>query len=189
MITRWLRALLFAAALPLIAHADAIDVKNVTFGPGEDGFVVNADFGVGLSAALEEALNSGVALHFVVEFELERPRWYWFNEKEASERLQLRLRYHALSGQYRVARESLYQNFFSLADALRAIGTVRDWTVIERERIKPGQNYLAQVRMRLDTAQLPKPFQVSALTNREWALASEWKRFAVNSGAEERPSR
>ena len=34
--------------------------------------------------------------------------------------------------------------------------------------------------MRLDTAQLPKPFQVNALTNREWTLSSEWKRFRFN---------
>ena len=34
--------------------------------------------------------------------------------------------------------------------------------------------------MRLDTAQLPKPFQVSALANREWTLASPWKRWDVN---------
>jgi len=186
---RLLFALLLATTMPLAAFADTIDVKNVTFGPAEDGFVVNADFGVGLSTALEEALNSGVALHFLVEFELERPRWYWFNEKEASERLQLGLRYHALSRQYRVSRGSLYQNFFSLTDALRAIGTVRDWTVIERERVKPGQNYVASVRMRLDSGQLPKPFQVSALTNREWALASDWKRLTVNSSPEELPAR
>jgi hypothetical protein len=34
--------------------------------------------------------------------------------------------------------------------------------------------------MRLDTAQLPKPFQVSALANREWTLASPWRRWEVN---------
>jgi hypothetical protein len=34
--------------------------------------------------------------------------------------------------------------------------------------------------MRLDTAQLPKPFQVSALANREWNLASGWKRWPVD---------
>ncbi len=176
--------LLLAATIPLAALADTIEVKNVVLKPAEDGFVVNADFGVGLSNALEEALNSGVALHFVVEFELDRPRWYWFNAKEAFDRLQLGLRYHALSGQYRVSRGSLYQNFFSLTEALRAMGTVRDWTVVDRERLKPGQSYIASLRMRLDTAQLPKLFQVSALTNREWALASDWKRVTVIAAEE-----
>jgi hypothetical protein len=31
--------------------------------------------------------------------------------------------------------------------------------------------------MRLDPAQLPKPLQLSALTNRELRLESPWKRF------------
>jgi hypothetical protein len=35
--------------------------------------------------------------------------------------------------------------------------------------------------MRLDTALLPKPFQVSALTGRELQLESHWKRFIVHS--------
>jgi len=180
-------ALLLAAVLPLAAFADTIEVKTASFKSGDDGFVLNADFGFGLSNSLEEALNSGVTLHFVVEFELDRQRWYWFNAKEAFERLSLRLRYHALSGQYRVSRGSFYQNFFSLTEALRAVGTVRNWTVVDRERIKPGQNYIASVRMRLDTAQLPKLFQVSALTNREWALSSEWKRLAVTAPEEPAP--
>ena len=31
--------------------------------------------------------------------------------------------------------------------------------------------------MRLDVAQLPKAFQINALTSREWTLESEWKKF------------
>ena len=168
------------------AFADPIEVKNVSFAVGEEGFVFNADFALDLSPRLEQALNSGVALHFVVEFELLRPRWYWFDEKLAAERLQFRLIYHALSRQYRVSRGSLYQNFFSLTEALRTIGTVRNWIVAER--VKPDEKYIASARMRLDTAQLPKPFQVSALTDREWTLASEWARVAVNAGGVERPA-
>jgi len=30
------------------------------------------------------------------------------------------------------------------------------------------------VRMRLDTSQLPRPFQINALTNRDWTLSSDW---------------
>jgi len=33
------------------------------------------------------------------------------------------------------------------------------------------------VRMKLDVNQLPKPFQVSALTSHEWQLASDWDRW------------
>jgi hypothetical protein len=42
-------------------------------------------------------------------------------------------------------------------------------------------DYEAAVRMRLDTALLPKPFQLSALTGRDLQLESPWKRFIVRS--------
>jgi hypothetical protein len=31
--------------------------------------------------------------------------------------------------------------------------------------------------MRLDVAQLPKPFQVNALNNSDWRLSSDWIEF------------
>ena len=49
--------------------------------------------------------------------------------------------------------------------------------MLERDQVSPERSYEAGVRMRLDTAQLPKPFQLTAITNRDWALASDWKRF------------
>ena len=123
-------------------------------------------------------MNSGVSLTFVVEFELTRPRWYWFDEKTASERLQIKLSYNPLLRQYRLSTGALHQNFSSLADAMRTLSRVRSWQVMERDRVRPEAMYIASVRMRLDTAQLPKPFQLSALTNRDWNLSSEWRRQA-----------
>jgi hypothetical protein len=35
--------------------------------------------------------------------------------------------------------------------------------------------------MRLDVNQLPKPFQVNAITSREWTLASDWREVAVTA--------
>ena len=176
-----LLALALVAAAPGGALGDAIEVNRVTLVQSEEALLVNADFELDLSARLEEALNHGISLYFVVEFELVRPRWYWFDEKAASEKLVLRLVYHALSRQYRVSRGALFQNFTSLAEALRTLGTVRNWAVVERERLKADENYLASLRVRLDTGQLPKLFQVSALTNRELTLASDWKRLAFTS--------
>jgi len=31
------------------------------------------------------------------------------------------------------------------------------------------------LRLRLDITQLPRPFQISALGNKDWSLSSEWK--------------
>ncbi|NUM88210.1 MAG: DUF4390 domain-containing protein, partial [Bdellovibrionales bacterium] len=50
---------------------------------------------------------------------------------------------------------------------------------VEAGVLHKGEDYRAQTRMRLDISQLPKPFQVNALTNRDWNLASDWRAVAV----------
>jgi len=174
----WIGAAL--ALLPPAARADGIEVRAARLEPAAEGWQLAADFGLTLPARLEEAVNRGVMLHFVVEFELIRPRWYWFDESVASATLTYRLSYHALTRQYRLALSGIAQSFPELSDALGVMSRVRGWRVLEPDQARPGAQYEAQVRLRLDTAQLPKPFQVHALTNREWTLSSEWKRFRFN---------
>lgn len=160
------------------ARADNIEVRQVDLESTEERYLLRADFGFELSPRLEEALSNGVSLSFLVEFELTRPRWYWFDEKMTSGKMELRLSYFPLAQQYRISNGTLHQSFATLAEALRALGRVRGWPVLERDSVENGRRYLGSVRMRLDTGQLPKPFQVSAVTDREWTLASEWHRFA-----------
>jgi hypothetical protein len=166
-----------AAGLVASALAQPIQVNNAGLAIAETRYFLNADFQLELNAPLREALNNGVSLGFLVEFELTRPRWYWFNEKTASEKLELRLSYLPLAQQYRLSSGTLHQNFPTLAEALEALGRVHGWAVLGQDQVDNGRTYVAAVRLRLDPAQLPTPFRVSAVTNREWTLTSDWKRF------------
>jgi hypothetical protein len=171
------------------AVAQALEVKQFSVEPLDAAYIVSADFELELGGRLEEALNGGVPLSFVVEFELTRPRWYWFDEKAAAGRLDARLSYNPLLRQYRITTAQLQRNFFTLSDAMAALTQVRTWPVIERERVQGDTIYIAALRMRLDTAQLPKPFQISAITDRDWALASPWKRIAFTAAEAGRAAR
>jgi len=166
-----------ACAAALCARADDIDVLDARLAASEDGLSLSADFAFEFNPRLNEAVANGVPLYFVIEFELTRPRWYWFDENAVSRRTQLRLSYHALSRQYRVSTGPLHQSFSSLDDALDVMRRLRNWQVLERSVTLGGSSYEAAVRMRLDPAQLPKPLQISALTDRELRLESPWKRF------------
>lgn len=168
-------ALAFAAASG--ARADEIEVGAAALRATEEGLVLSADFAFELNPRLGEVVANGVPLYFLVEFEVSRPRWYWFDEKTAASHLQLRLSYHALSRQYRLSSGPLQQNFPSLREALDVLRRVRNWLVAERSVLHPDTNYEAVLRMRLDVSLLPKPFQLSALTSRELNLESPWKRF------------
>lgn len=158
------------------AWAGNIEIRNPQLLAYEDGYALSADFSIDFSSRLEEAIEKGITLYFVLDFELERPRWYWMDDKVSTRSQVWRLSYHALTRQYRLSSGALHQSFESLDSALRMLSRVRNWVVVE-EALKPGDTYEAALRMRLDISQLPKPFQVSALTSREWNLNSDWLRW------------
>jgi hypothetical protein len=175
--------LLFACGTTLTAaRADEIEITDARLSATEDGIVLAADFAFELSPRLVEVATNGVPLYFVVEFELTRPRWYWFDEKAATRRIQIRLSYHALSRQYRLSTGVLQQSYPSLEEAMHVLRRVRNWLVLERTAALADATYEAAVRMRLDVAMLPKPFQLSAITSRELNLESPWRRFPFRTG-------
>jgi len=184
---RLLQAALLCAAMSLQAYAQVIEVKQLALETIEEGQVLNADFEFELTTRLEEALNSGVPLFFAIEFELVRPRWYWLDEKTASARIDVRLSYNPLLHQYRLSTGSLHRNFSAFPDAINTLKRIRSWLVIERDKIQPDAAYIAAVRMRLDPTQLPRPFQLSAITDRDLSLASIWKRIPFTLEAEHPP--
>jgi hypothetical protein len=178
-LVRLLTVPLLALVLAGAAFAQVVEVKRFALQPVAEEYTVNADFDFDLTPRLEQALNNGVALNFVFEFELIRPRWYWFDEKLAAARLDIRVSFNPLLRQYRVSSGELHRNFSSLADAVSSFSRLRNWPVVSRDRLDADKSYVASLRMRLDTAQLPKPFQLSAITDRDWTLSSEWHRIAL----------
>jgi hypothetical protein len=181
----WLAALALLLA-PLPSRADErIGVMAAALELPRDGangaILLNATFEFELPQALEDAVQKGIALYFNIEFELFRKRWYWFDRRIASQTLVYRLSYSPLTRQYRLARGGLSQPFESLDEALALVKSVRNWKVADRALLSAREDYDAQVRMRLDVSQLPKPFQVNAITSREWNLASDWREIQVTA--------
>jgi hypothetical protein len=176
-----LLGLLVAALAAPAARAEGIEVLDASLRAVEEGLVLDAEFELELTPRLAEVVANGVPLYFRVEFQLTRPRWYWLDEKAASRHLQLRLSYHALSRQYRLSSGLLQQSFATLEEALNVLKRVRNWLVVDRTASFAAADYHAALRMRLDTALLPKPFQMSALLNRDLQLGSAWRRFTVRS--------
>lgn len=174
-------ACLALAAGAGIARGDGIEVRDLALRAAEEGMVLDADFSFELSPRLADMVANGVPLHFSVDFELTRQRWYWFDENTASRRLQLGLSYHALTRQYRLATGPLQQTYATLEEALQGLMRVRNWLVLDRTVSFADTDYQAAVRMRLEVTLLPKPFQLSALTSPDLQLESPWKRFTLRS--------
>lgn len=172
----WLAA---AAAFGVPAQAQGIDVKRPTVTIAEDHFVLEAQFDISLTPTLEEVLGKGVPMYFLLEFELIRPRWYWFNDRVVSFRQEYRLSYNALTRQYRLGVGTLHQNFATLAEAFEVMSRMRRRVDVEPGTLRKDTPYMAGLRFRLDTSQLPKPFQLNALIAREWNVGSDWFRWTL----------
>ena len=178
---KFLRSLFFVAAALLVSLATLaaeVEISNPQLFLGEEGYVLSADFSIDFNPRLEDAVAKGVILYFVADFEITRARWYWLDEKIASRTQTFRLSYHALTRQYRLSTGALHQGFDTLDEALRMLGRLHNWSVLEKGAVKLDDTYLASLRFRLDLTQMPKTFQVTALSNKDWNLASEWVRWS-----------
>ena len=169
-------ALWLATGAAFAAQA-GIEVRKASVVIEDNAYVVDAEFDIGLTPQLEDVLSKGVPLYFVLEFELIRPRWYWFNDRVVHLQQGYRLSYNALTRQYRLGIGNLHQNFSSLSEALEVMSRVRRRQDLEPGTLSKNTPYLAALRFRLDTSQLPKPFQLNALGNRDWNIGSDWHRW------------
>lgn len=188
---RWRRLLIVlfvcTTVVPATARAEGATITSAKLEASEDGYQVDADIQLQLTAVLQEAVRKGVPLYFVVEFELSRGRWYWLDQSVTSAARERRISYAPLTDQYRISYSGISQNVASFEDVRRALSRVRSWTVLEKGKLRAGEKYDAALRFRLDTSQLPKPFQLNVIASREWSLSSDWYRWAIIAPGEYRP--
>lgn len=177
-IYNWIaKAIFLMVIMTSVAHADEIKFKKITLAPSDKVWLLSAEINLELSSALEQLVKKGVTLHFVTEFQLTKGRWYWFDEKVVDVQRTSKISYQALTDQYRVTLGSVTITAANLKQAMGAVSSIDDWAVIEQPMVSPNQTYVAAIRMKLDTNQLAKPFQVNAINSKAWNLQSEWSKF------------
>ncbi len=179
--SRWLRRVLLALVLLFCQaglQAAEIDVVQASLEATDDGYRLSTSYSFELNRSLEDALVRGVPLYFTTDVQLTRRRWYWFDEVSISLSRTMRISYNVLTRQYHASTTGqLQQSFSTLEDAMSLIRRPPRWNIADKNTLKSGDVYNVGLRMRLDVAQLPKPFQINALNNSDWRLSSDWKEF------------
>ena len=171
--------LLSILLIPFPAYAATGDAR-ITYAEivsGDDGYVLNADIDLELKPRVVEAINRGISLYFIAELLVERPRWYWFNSVVVEQSLNYRLYYHPITRSYRLSVGNFHQSFDSLDAAVRTMLRIRHWNIASSEALQSDMPYEVSLRFRLDTSQLPKPFQVTVIGSRDWNIGTEWLRW------------
>lgn len=153
--------------------ASSLQIKSAELSPQEEFYTLDANVEVKFDKEIEEAINKGVPLSFLVEFQIVSPRQYWFDDEIVTQTQNVNISYHALSRQYLVTRGDHQLSFDSLGEATKELGNFKDWRVVEKSLIEKGESYKAALLIRLDKTKLPKAIQVDTLSTEKWNLASE----------------
>lgn len=188
-ILTFLLCLFSALTLPL-AHAGSIEASSARLTASDETYVLTADFNIDLGSYLEEILLRGVPLYFQLEVEITRNRWFWPGEHIAGRTFNYRLAYIPLSRVYRLSSGGgssgggrLSQDFPKLSEALRVMGRTVALSVVDRNKLKPGEPYQVATRLSLDRQQLPKPLQLDAIANKDWTVEARTLRWQFVPGS------
>lgn len=147
---------------------------------------VSSRFRTDLPDQLQEALKQGVPLHFNLSWQLSAPSMSSYKFKfdqllNNDSTIQYKLSFHPLTNRYRVTVGTFSTEYDTLETALRAVGAVANWKVLSKGALSDvvAKDTKAEIRLLLTTAKLPKPFQINALTSKNWHLDSGWKSLSV----------
>jgi Domain of unknown function (DUF4390) len=166
-------------ALPSSTPAIVGTAVKLTPSASSNAWDLQADFKVDLPARVADLARS-TPLYFVLDWRMTRPRWYWRDERLAQGQLYWRLSHNPLTQQWRISNANSANlsdgrfaiGYASLNDALGSLRRIRRDGLVQSSDLQANQKYELSVRLRLDTTQLPKPFQINAITNSDWALDS-----------------
>ena len=67
---------------------------------------------------------------------------------------------------------ALGQTYDSRDEALATVQRISGWKIADAGELDADQRYTVSLRFRLDTSQLPRPFQIGAVGSADWNLAA-----------------
>ena len=175
---------LFGAPTPALADSPQASVTQMRLEEADDGIYLTAQVQFELPVGVGEVLEKGIAIYFVAEAELYRERWYWADRRVGSATRHMRLAYQPLSRRWRLNVSSvpianaglgvsLNQNFDSLPEALDAIKRIGRLRLADRSEVGDETTQPVQFSFRLDTTQLPRPFQIGVAGQADWNIVVE----------------
>jgi len=157
-----------------IASDNSLIIKTAEINSQFEAYFLNADFDLSFNDDLDEAIKKGIPINFIIEFELKKPRKYWFEEEVTKKTKEILLTYHALSKQFTLTEsENRLIAFDNLTQAKNELKKIKNWRIFDKSQIDDTEKYSAYLQVKLDQTKLPKQLQADITSNQEWQLASK----------------
>jgi hypothetical protein len=179
-------ALLAASALwvSVCAQAATYDVSLQRDG---DGLYINVSSSWQPSLSVVDALRRGIPMNFIMQAQVLKPRWYWWDKSVHTTTRSSRVAYQPLTRQWRISAStvssdevvgltSLHQHVDNLDTALALISRVKHWRIASASMLgdaqgaKEASDIQVRFTFKLDLSALPRPFQIGVTDNPDWSL-------------------
>jgi len=172
--------LLFSCAAQL--QAQSLQFENAGTYLDDGVYYLDAFARLQIGKEPERALLNGVELHFLVEVLVQRKRRWWIDTPILERRLRYKLYFYDLTRHYRIDNLQTGEsaNYRSLPAALRFLGQINRYALIELQSLKASANYSASISILLDNTRLPGPLAARAMVSRDWTLQSEEFKWSLN---------
>lgn len=171
--------LLLLCVTTFASAASSINIKSAELLLQDEYYNLNSEVEFAFDAEIEEAINKGVPLNFIMEFQIFSPRQYWFDDEIVTTSQNVMLSFHALTKQYLVNRGVLQKSFETLSEAKQELAQLIDWKVVEKTLLEKNEVYKAALLVRLDQTKLPKAIQVDTIASEKWNLSSQKFEWAL----------
>ena len=155
--------------------AGQFSIRDAHVWHDEQGWFMDAQCTIRLSAGAQEALENGVPLVFELRAQIVRKHnWLW-DKVEHERTLMRQIQYHALSRSYLVKElDTGTQGVYSrVVDALHAVGLI-DTLLLTDGTLRADREYLVRLRGTHDIESLPTPVRLLAYVSSAWDMNSEW---------------
>lgn len=189
----WACILIVTALVPRPVLAQNVQIDQFQLHKSEEGLQLSANLLFDLPKHVEDALKKGISVVFSTQGEVVKERWYWYDKQVSTVHRSHKLSFQPLTGKWRLQttggsaqlETGLAQTYDSLGPALAAIKRVHRLKLADWQDIDTDTKYTIDFKFRLDTTQLPRPFQLGAAQSSDWAMsASKSVRF-VHDGKTE----
>ena len=164
----------------------AAELSQLSIERGDDGVYMSAVVRFDLPPAVDDALAKGIAMFFVAEVDVYQNRWYWTDKRVASATRTIRLAFQPLTRRWRVnivsglinnsagLRATLNQNYESLPEAMSAVQRLSRWRIADNLELEGETPYRMEFTFNLDLSQLPRPFQIGVVGQKDWAVSFQY---------------
>ncbi len=155
------------------------EVINATARLEGNAWLADARVDLVLNDDALQALKNGVTLRIAFQHEVVRLRRFWANEVISTGQLEYELEYLSVSQRYLVRNvaDQTVNSYATLFSALRYLGQLRDFRIIDDRLSDDPSRYEFALRAVLDWQKLPGPLAMLTFWRGDFSLESDWYRW------------